>query len=34
MVCVNKEGKPKRIPEDFKEKLLSQTRNKKMEAKC
>jgi len=26
MVCVNEEGKPKRIPEDFKEKLLSQTR--------
>jgi len=32
MVCVDKTGKPKRIPEDFKTKLLANTNNKKVEA--
>jgi acyl-CoA thioesterase FadM len=33
MVCVDKTGKPKRIPEDFKIRLVSQTVNEKVEAK-
>lgn len=32
MVCVDKNGKPKRIPEDFKKRLLNQIINKKVEA--
>ncbi len=32
MVCVDGNGKPKRIPEDFKGRLLSQLLNKKVEA--
>jgi acyl-CoA thioester hydrolase len=32
MVCVDRNGKPKRIPEDFKGRLLSQLLNKKVEA--
>lgn len=32
IVCVDKTGKPKRIPEDFKTKLLANTTNEKVEA--
>jgi acyl-CoA thioester hydrolase len=32
MVCVDKTGKPKRIPEDFKERLLTHIINEKVEA--
>jgi acyl-CoA thioester hydrolase len=33
MVCVDKTGKPKRIPEDFKTRLVAKTINEKVEAK-
>lgn len=32
MVCVDGNGKPKKMPDDFKKRLLSHIQNKKMEA--